>query len=52
MALKDCMKKLGKALDPKDRELLESYLEQGLSDQEAIDRLNLVLDKKLLDISL
>jgi hypothetical protein len=52
MALKDCMKKLGKALDPKDRELLESYLEQGLSDQEAIDRLNLVLDKQILDISL
>ena len=52
MALKDCIKKLGKALSPEDKELLESYLEQGLSDDEAIDRLSLVLDKKLLDISL
>jgi DNA repair protein RadC len=52
MALKDCIKKLGKALTTEDRELLEGYLEQGLSDNEAIERLNLVLDKKLLDISL
>jgi len=52
MALKDCMKKLSKALDPEDQELLELYLEQGLSDNEALVRLDLVLDKKILDISL
>ena len=52
MALKDCIKKFGKSLPAKDKELLESYLEQGLSDDEAVDRLNLVLDKELLDISL
>ena len=52
MALKDCIKKLGKAVSPQDRELLQAYLDAGMSDDEALDRLNLVLDKQIIDISL
>jgi DNA repair protein RadC len=52
MALKDCIKKFSKTLDKGDRELLQSYLDQGLTDEQAVSRLELVLSKQLLDISL
>jgi DNA repair protein RadC len=52
MGLKDCLKKLGGELGKENRELLESYIEQGMSDDDAVARMELVLDKKIFDVSI
>ena len=51
MALKDCMKKLGKPLSKADTELLEGWLEQGLTDDQVLQRYELHIDKTLVDIT-
>ena len=39
VAIQDCIKKIGKAISPEDRALLEQYLDEGLSDEQAVRRL-------------
>jgi hypothetical protein len=51
MALIDCMNKLGKVLSKDDEALLQQWLDQGLTDDEVIQRYELHIEKKLVDIT-
>ena len=51
MALIDCMKKLGKALSKDDKALLQQWIDQGLTDDEVLQRYDLHIEKKLVDIT-
>lgn len=51
MALKDCIKKLGVVLSKKDKALLETWIDQGLSDDEVLQRYELHINKTLVDIT-
>ena len=50
MALKDCLKKLGN-ISPADSELLEEYLADGLSDEQAVRKLLLSSYQNVIDIT-
>ena len=51
MALKDCMDRLGPRLKPDDKELLQQWIDQGLTDDEVLARYDLHIEKKLFDIT-
>ena len=51
MALKDCIKKLGKAVTAADKKLLQGWIDQGLDDDVVLQRYDLHIQKKLVDIS-
>jgi DNA repair protein RadC len=51
MALIDCMKKLGKDLSSDDRELLQVWIDQGLTDEQVLQRYDLHIKKTLVDIT-
>ena len=51
MALIDCMNKLGAALSKDDKALLEQWIDQGLTDDEVLQRYDLHIEKKLVDIT-
>jgi len=51
MALIDCMRKLGKDLSEDDKALLQQWIDQGLTDDEVIQRYDLHIEKKLVDIT-
>lgn len=54
MALKDCLRKMEKAGVPvsdADTKLLETFIDQGMTDDEAVRRLIVQTDKKIVDIA-
>ena len=52
MALIDCMNKLGKRdLSEDDKALLQQWIDQGLTDDEVLQRYDLHIEKKLVDIT-
>jgi len=51
MALKDCMRKLGVPLSKDDKALLEQWIDQGLTDEQVLDRYELHINKTLFDIT-
>lgn len=51
MALKDCIRKIGKPLRKQHRELLKQYLDEGLTDNEAVDKLLVQINQEILDIA-
>ena len=51
MALKDCLKKLGKSISPADTALLEEYLADGLTDEQAVRKLLLSSYQNVIDIT-
>ena len=51
MALIDCMNKLGKRLSKDDKALLQQWIDQGLTDDEVLQRYDLHIEKKLVDIT-
>jgi len=54
MALKDCIKKFQKAgvpISSADIEKLEAFIEQGMTDEQAVRALTVELDKKIVDIA-
>lgn len=51
MALIDCMNKLGKRLSDDDKALLQQWIDQGLTDDEVLQRYDLHIEKKLVDIT-
>ncbi len=50
MAFIDCMNKLGKRLSKDDKALLQQWIDQGLTDDEVLQRYDLHIEKKLVDI--
>lgn len=49
MALKDCIRKLGKLITKDDQALLQSWLEEGLSDEAVVQRYLLAAEMDMLD---
>ena len=55
MSLKDCLKKMTKAGIPvskDDQQTLQQYLDSGLTEDQAVDRLVVMSDKDIVDITL
>lgn len=51
MALKDCIKKMGKAVSKADRAALQQYLDDGLNDDQAIRKLYIAANQNVIDIT-
>lgn len=51
MALKDCLRRMGKAVSEADRETLQQYLDDGLTDNQAIRKLYIDANKNVIDIT-
>jgi len=50
MALKDCIRKLGKLIDKDERALLQSWLDEGMSDEAVVQRYQLAAEMDMLDV--
>lgn len=50
MALKDCIRKLGKLISREDRELLQSWLDEGIEDEAVVQRYLLAAEMDMLDV--
>ena len=51
MALKDCIRKMGKAVSKADRSALQQSLDDGLSDEQAVRKLYISANKNVIDIT-
>lgn len=54
MALKDCLRRLernGVKVSDSDKRLLEQFIAQGMTDNEAVDRLDMVANKDIIDLA-
>jgi hypothetical protein len=49
MALKDCIRKLGKLIDKDDQALLQSWMDEGMSDEAVVQRYLLASEMDMLD---
>lgn len=51
MSLADCFRKAGKALSSRDRELIENYVDQGMSEAEAVDAALADMDAEIQSVT-